>query len=283
MAYTVVQNYLSSSKYYLKAPYSMSPIGITVHNTANSASAINEVKYMIGNNYSTSFHVAIDNKNVVIAIPFNRNAWHAGDGNGNGNRKTIGIEICYSKSGGTRFDESEKNAAKYIATLLKKYGWTIKNVYRHKDWSGKNCPHRTIANGWERFLNMIQDELNKLNGATSSTTIKPTQSTISKSLETWAREVINGKHGSGHANREKSLKNAGCTYDYQTVRNKVNELCGVKTSSTTSKTNKSLDTWAREVIAGKHGTGHTNRAASLKKAGCQYSYSQVRARVNALV
>ena len=163
MAYTIVKNYMPESKYSLKSPYSMKPIGITVHNTANSASAINEVKYMLGNSSSTSYHVAVDDVNVVLAIPFNRNAWHAGDGNGNGNRKTIGIEICYSKSGGAKFDASEKNAAKYIAKLLKEYNWTIKNVYTHQSWSGKNCPHRTLEYGWKRFLDMVQDELDKLN------------------------------------------------------------------------------------------------------------------------
>lgn len=164
MAYIIKENYVDMSKYSLKCPYEMSPIGITVHNTYNDAAAINEVKYMIGNNNSTSFHVAIDDSNVILAIPFNRNAFHAGDGkNGNGNRKTIGIEICYSKSGGIKFDEAEKNAAAYIAILLKEYGWTIENVYRHKDWSGKYCPHRTMDYGWNRFLDMIQNELNKLN------------------------------------------------------------------------------------------------------------------------
>lgn len=46
---------------------------------------------------------------------------------------------------------------------------------------------------------------------------------------------------------------------------------------------KSLDDWAKEVIAGKHGNGHTNREKSLKKFGCTYSYAKVRARVNALL
>lgn len=46
---------------------------------------------------------------------------------------------------------------------------------------------------------------------------------------------------------------------------------------------KSLDDWAKEVIAGKHGNGHTNRESSLKKAGCTYSYAKVRARVNELL
>lgn len=170
MAYTIIKNYISTSKHGLKCPYTMTPIGITVHNTYNDAPAINEIKYMISNDSSTSFHVAVDDINVVLGIPFNRNAWHAGDGSGTGNRKTIAIEICYSKSGGIKFDNAEKNAAKYIATLLKEYNWTTKNVYRHKDWNGKDCPHRTIANGWERFLNMIQDELDELNGVKSEKT-----------------------------------------------------------------------------------------------------------------
>lgn len=47
--------------------------------------------------------------------------------------------------------------------------------------------------------------------------------------------------------------------------------------------NKFLDDWAKEVIAGKHGNGHTNREKSLKKCGCTYSYAKVRARVNELL
>lgn len=54
-----------------------------------------------------------------------------------------------------------------------------------------------------------------------------------------------------------------------------------KTSSLSSK--KSLDDWAKEVIAGKHGNGHMNREKSLKKSGCTYSYTKVKARVNELL
>lgn len=48
-------------------------------------------------------------------------------------------------------------------------------------------------------------------------------------------------------------------------------------------TAKSLEEWAKDVIAGLHGTGHANREASLKKAGCQYDYMEVRAKVNMLM
>lgn len=143
-----------------KCPYTMVPQYITVHNTANDASANNEISYMNRNNNQCSFHFAIDDKEVVQGIPLNRNAWHAGDGaNGTGNRKTIGIEICYSKSGGNRFIEAEKLAAKFIAQLLKERNWGIDRVKKHQDWSGKYCPHRTLDMGWPRFLNMIKKEL----------------------------------------------------------------------------------------------------------------------------
>lgn len=153
-----------TSKYGIKAPYIMKAEYITVHNTANDASAKSEVSYMLSNNNAVSFHVAIDDLEIIKAIPFDRNAWHAGDGTyGKGNRNSIGIEICYSKSGGAKFDKAEKNAAVYIAQLLAERKWDISRVKKHQDWSGKYCPHRTLDKGWQRFVNMIKAELDKLN------------------------------------------------------------------------------------------------------------------------
>ena len=93
----------------------MTPTYITIHNTANDASANNEVSYMRNNDQSTSFHFAVDDKEVVQGIPTNRNAWHCGDGSGNGNRKSIGIEICYSKSGGAKHTAGFNKAAELTA------------------------------------------------------------------------------------------------------------------------------------------------------------------------
>lgn len=155
------QMLIDSGKYGVKCPYSMSPKGVCIHNTANDASASNEVAYMQSNNNEVSFHIAIDDVEAIQAIPFNRNTWHAGDGgSGQGNRNYISIEICYSKSGGLKFINAEKRAAKEVAALLKQYGWTINNVKKHRDFSNKYCPHLTLDLGWQRFLNMIQAELN---------------------------------------------------------------------------------------------------------------------------
>ena len=152
------------SKYNLKCPYEMNMEEITTHNTANDAPARNEASYMIGNKYSTSFHAVVDDKEVIECIPCTRNAFHAGDGrNGRGNRKAYSIEICYSKSGGERFEAAEENAAAYTAMILKRNGWGIDKVKRHKDYSGKYCPHRTMDLGWERYLAKIQKHLDLQN------------------------------------------------------------------------------------------------------------------------
>ena len=138
----------------------MTPSRIVVHNTANDASARNEVSYMISNDQEVSFHYAVDDKEVVQGIPENRNAWHCGDGaNGKGNREGIAIEICYSKSGGSRFTQAEKNAVDLIAEILKRYGWGVGAVTKHHDYNGKYCPHRTLDQGWDRFIKMIEAKM----------------------------------------------------------------------------------------------------------------------------
>lgn len=148
------------SKYSIKCPHQMNPEFIIIHNTANDASAMSEISYMIGNNNKVSYHCAIDNTRIVQGIPFNRNTWNAGDGgNGSGNRKGISLEICYSRSGGEQFEEAEKLAAEYTAYLLKQYGWGIDRVKKHQDFANKYCPHRTLDLGWQRFLNMVSSYL----------------------------------------------------------------------------------------------------------------------------
>ena len=42
----IVQDLISESKYPVQCPYSMTPQYITIHNTANDASAVNEIAYM---------------------------------------------------------------------------------------------------------------------------------------------------------------------------------------------------------------------------------------------
>jgi N-acetylmuramoyl-L-alanine amidase CwlA len=254
----IIQNLVAPNKYSVKCPYNMTPTRIVVHNTANDASAKNEVAYMIRNNNQVSFHYAVDDKEAVQGIPENRNAWHSGDGgSGKGNREGIAIEICYSKSGGAKFTKAEENAVELIVDILKRYGWGVDKVTKHQDYNGKYCPHRTLDLGWERFIEMIEDKLSpKL-----------------KTVYEVAQEVLQGRWGNG-ADRKKKLTQSG--YDYNAVQSAVNQIVKGKSDAPTKKTNEEI---AREVLQGKWGNGAV-RKKKLTEAG--YNYSVIQKIVNKL-
>lgn len=264
MVKLIVKN-LPSSKIPLKATYPMTPKGITIHETYNDASALNEISYMQSNNNQTSYTYAVDDLQVVQGLPLDRAGWHAGDGkNGYGNRNTWGLEICHSKSGGPKYEKAKSNAIKFVAKILFDKGWGIDKVKKHQDWSGKNCPHRTLSKtgGWKELLSAIEKELKRLKGDLST----PTPPVDNPDYDKLAKEVISGKWGNGE-DRKKRLG-----IHYAEVQRRVEEIL-VKES----KPSKSIDQLAREVIDGKHGSGDARK----KSLGSQYD--AVQKRVNQLL
>ena len=155
----IVQDLVSESKYNTQCPYPMTPEYITVHNTANDASAKNEIAYMKRNDYN-SYHFAVDDIEARQGLPLDRNNFSCGDGvNGTGNRKSIAIEICYSKSGGARYVQAEENCVQLVAYLLKKYGLGVDRVKKHQDWSGKyclplDCTELLTPTGWKQLADI---------------------------------------------------------------------------------------------------------------------------------
>lgn len=119
--------------------------------------------------------------------------------------------------------------------------------------------------------NAVQTKVNEI--LTGKSVTKPT--TVVKTIMDVANEVIAGKWGSG-SDRKNRLTAAG--YNYSEVQAKVNEILGVKSTSTTSK--KSNEEIAREVIAGKWGNGEARKKA-LTNAG--YDYEVIRTIVNKLM
>ncbi|HEM3469069.1 TPA: N-acetylmuramoyl-L-alanine amidase [Streptococcus suis] len=163
----LVQMLVPSAKYAIKCPYSMVPEFLTIHNTANDASALAEISYMIGNWDEVSYHWAVDDVQAIQAVQHNRNGWHCGDGgSGRGNRKSIGIEICHSLTkGNPKYAKAEDNGAKLAAIILHQLGWGIDRIRKHQDWSGKYCPHRILDNGnWDGFKGKVQAYLLQLQG-----------------------------------------------------------------------------------------------------------------------
>jgi len=184
----------------------MKPTSLTIHNTSNDASARNEIAYMVSNNMATAYHEAIDDIENVRSISHNRMAFHAGDGSyGKGNNTSIGLEICYSLSGGSRFTKAEINGAHRAAAILHERGWTTKQMVQHHHWTGKNCPMETRKRGWTRFVKMVDAELAKLK----------------KPVKPLYKVVVNSKQTGAYSTLTNAKKKLGKTIGKITLSNKT--------------------------------------------------------------
>jgi N-acetylmuramoyl-L-alanine amidase len=139
---------------------------ITIHNTGNTArtaGARNHASYIKGDAAAAlpvSWHYTVDDKEVICHIPDNEDAFHAGDGAGNGNRRSIGIEICMNEGGDLL--KATDNAVWLTANLCKKYNISLDRVVQHNRWSGKNCPQLIRAGkpySWDTFIEKVQKAL----------------------------------------------------------------------------------------------------------------------------
>lgn len=159
---------------------------LTIHNTANRMPAKNEVSYVHSRQGEVTYHFAIDDKECIQLLPLTKSAWHAGDGKGNGNTKSVAIEICYSlDKGDKRYPIAEDNAAHKAAELLHSKGFGVDRLRKHQDWSGKYCPHRMLDNnGWGNFKNKVQKYLNELNNFSTDDFIKKISPLAQKAWET---------------------------------------------------------------------------------------------------
>lgn len=105
-----------------------------------------------------------------------------------------------------------------------------------------------------------------------------------KKLKWKADKTLIGQVDKQNMTVHRWFANKSCPGDYLYNKHSyIAEQVNKKLGTTSLFPTKSLDDWAKEVIAGKHGNGHTNREKSLKKSGCSYSYAKVRAKVNALL
>ncbi|GAA0414971.1 hypothetical protein GCM10008934_02300 [Virgibacillus salarius] len=155
----IIQNYIPSNQVKQRPGFFMTPQFITVHNTANSSKGANaelHSRYLHNGagGRTVGWHFTVDDKEVYQHIPTNESAYHAGDGSGSGNRKSIGIEICENSDGD--FQKAVKNAQQLIKQLMKEHNIPIERVVPHKHWSGKNCPH-LLLNMWSTFIDGIED------------------------------------------------------------------------------------------------------------------------------
>ncbi|MGM0409254.1 MAG: peptidoglycan recognition protein family protein [Bacillota bacterium] len=133
-------------------------IGITYHNTSNTNPSATDEMHAIwlqnlenADNKYVSAHIFVDEDSITQVIPLTEETYHAGDGKkGVGNSETISIEICENKN----YKKAERNAQLLGASmLLQNPNW---DIFKHEDWSGKNCPRVILNNNrWNAFKNEI--------------------------------------------------------------------------------------------------------------------------------
>ena len=226
------------------------PIGITVHNTESisaSSSTTMAEQYtratVNGNMKDVRVHFYVDDVCAWQNLPLSLSGWHAADGSGNGNSKTIAIEVIGDSA------KAEANAVKLTAYLLKQYGLNAdSNLFTHTHWlnvmdgksgtidylntadnSRKMCPVYILPH-WSTFKNNVKNAL----GTSSSTSSPSTSSSTSTSelyriRKTWA-------DSSSQIGAYSSLENAekACKTGYSVFDSKGNIVYTPSTSTTTS-------------------------------------------------
>lgn len=172
-------------------------IGVTMHNTdwisvaSGTTPAEQYTRATVnGNMNDVRVHYYVDNICAWQNLPLNLSGWHAADGNGNGNRRTIAIECIMSSAYNDIDKKSEDNAAKLAAALLKKYNFNIDHLYTHTHWlnvrdgksgsvdelntmkhSYKMCPLYILPH-WSAFKAKVKSYLDALNGKIDSSYTK---------------------------------------------------------------------------------------------------------------
>ena len=204
-------------------------IGVTVHNTdwisvaSGTTPAEQYTRATVnGNMKDVRVHYYVDNTCAWQNLPHSLSGWHAADGSGNGNRRTIAIECIMSSAYNVTDKKSEDNCARLAAALLKKYNLDINHLFTHTHWlnvrdgkSGtvdylntaknpyKTCPLYILPH-WSAFKAKVQKYL---------TDAKPTVKNIYRIRKSWTDAKSQIGAYSSLENAKKACKTGYSVFD----------------------------------------------------------------------
>lgn len=138
-------------------------LGITIHNTGNSADAETYTRATFNQNMKTSrVHFYVDKNEVWQNLEENEVGWHAGTGDKSvGNDSYMAIEIIMGSQYSEEDKKAEENGALLTAYMMLKYGLSIGDIVTHNHWSGKYCPAYILPH-WNKFLELVQSKIEML-------------------------------------------------------------------------------------------------------------------------
>ncbi|MEM1120187.1 MAG: SH3 domain-containing protein [Bacteroidota bacterium] len=139
--------------------------GIVAHWTANpgwGANARANRNYFNTTPRKASAHYIVDDRSIIQCLPDSEVGYHVGarrykpigmeikEGNLTPNFFTIGFEMCVNMDGD--WDKTYQNSVELAQYLLNKYNFTVNDLYRHYDITGKLCPRMMIEEkDWQAF------------------------------------------------------------------------------------------------------------------------------------
>lgn len=260
-----VKNTPADRRNYDSRPGGRAPIGICLHHWGIEGQDHDSVAgylatYRPAN--PTSAHEVISADRVSRIVPLLKRAWHARSANS----KWVGLENRPEMSAGDWNTLVER-----CADIERELGKSMR-YSKHNDWVNTACPGQ-YASRVGALVNAVNANLAAAGVAVKPTKPKPAPNQKKKSVNTMASEVIAGKHGNGHTARQHSLGISASRY--KKVRKEVNRRAGVKRPAVSKA---SMNRMINEVIAGKHGNGHSKRRRSLGVSAKEYQ--RIRAAVN---
>ena len=135
---------------------------VVIHYTGNpGTTAQNNRDYFAKPDTQVCSHFVIGLEGEIIqCIPLDERSVASN----NRNKDTISIEVCHPDSSGKFTEESYDSVVKLTAWLLDNCDLTEKNVIRHYDITGKECPKYYVnrKSAWKRLKKDIRTELNRI-------------------------------------------------------------------------------------------------------------------------
>jgi N-acetylmuramoyl-L-alanine amidase CwlA len=159
---------------------------VTIHNTGdiaeakgtNDAEQYTRATYPNQNMGDVRVHYFIDETDCWQNLREDEVGWHAGDGQGDGNQKSLSIEIIMSGKGDKADVDAENRGALLAAILLNRHGLGIDRLVTHNKWGGKpdkivndgrkNCPVYILPH-WAQFKAKVEENLKKIQGDQTKT------------------------------------------------------------------------------------------------------------------
>lgn len=137
--------------------------GIVIHYTANPGSTakqnrdyFNHLKDTKLTSVSSNFVVGLDGE-IIQCVP----TWEVAYASNDRNNDTVSIECCHPDESGKFNEKTYASMVNLTAWLCVKFNLSEKDVIRHYDVTGKNCPKYFVENekAWNDFRSDVAEAI----------------------------------------------------------------------------------------------------------------------------